>query len=111
MANGSNQQWGLTVLRGIVGAIFLVHGTQKLFVFGFHGVAGMLGGMGIPVPAVSPVILTLVAFLGGMALILGVVTRWAPALIAIDLLVAVFVVHLYTGFFNLKRFEYPLTLS
>src|SRR2546430_8359996 len=66
MANGSNQQWGLTVLRVIVGIVFLVHGAQKLFVFGFHGVAGMLGGMGIPVPAVSAVILTLVEFLGGI---------------------------------------------
>src|SRR5206468_224053 len=89
MANGSNQQWGLTVLRVIVGIVFLVHGAQKLFVFGFHGVAGMLGGMGIPVPAVSAVILTLVEFLGGIALILGVVTRWAAALIAIDMMVAV----------------------
>src|SRR2546427_9019507 len=91
MANGSNQQWGLTVLRVIVGIVFLVHGAQKLFVFGFHGVAGMLGGMGIRVPAVSAVILTLVEFLGGIALILGVVTRWAAALIVIDMMVAVLV--------------------
>ena len=110
MANGSNQQWGLTVLRVIVGIVFLIHGAQKLFVFGFHGVDGMLGGLGIPVPAVSAVILTLVEFLGGIALILGVVTRWAAALIAIDMMVAVLVVHLKSGFFNPKGFEYPLTL-
>src|SRR5438552_16213612 len=110
MANGSNQQWGLTVLRVIVGAIFLVHGAQKLFVFGFHRVAGMLGGMGIPVPAVSAVILTLVELLGGLALILGVVTRWAAALVAIGRMVAVLLRHLRTGFFNLKGYDYPLTL-
>lgn len=100
MANGSNQQWGLTVLRVIVGIVFLIHGAQKLFVFGFHGVTGMLGGLGIPVPAVSAVILTLVEFLGGIALILGVVTRWAAALIAIDMMVAVLVVHLKNGWFT-----------
>src|SRR2546427_4145404 len=104
MANGSNQQWGLTVLRVIVGIVFLVHGAQKLFVFGFHGVAGMLGGMGIPVPAVSAVVLTLVRFLGGLALIFCVVTRWAAALIAIAMVVAGSVVHLKNGFFNPQRY-------
>src|SRR5438874_12868963 len=105
MANGSNQQWGLTVLRVIVGIVFLVHGAQKLFVFGFHGVAGMLGGLGIPVPAVSAVILMLVEFLGGIALILGIVTRWSAALIACDMMVAVLVVHLRDGFCNHNGFE------
>jgi len=70
----------------------------------------MLGGLGIPVPAVSAVILTFIEFLGGIALILGVVTRWAAALIACDMMVAVLVVHLKNGFFNPKGFEYPLTL-
>src|SRR5438094_9931768 len=109
MANGSNQQWGLTVLRVIVGIVFLVHGAQKLFVFGFHGVAGMLGGMGIPVPAVSAVILTLVEFLGGIALIIGVVTRWAAALIAIDMMVAVIQVHLKHGIFTTNDHDYTPT--
>src|SRR5438094_9604170 len=84
MANGSNQQWGLTVLRVIVGIVFLVHGAQKLFVFGFHGVAGMLGGMGIPVPAVSAVVVTVKEFPGGVAVIVGVVTPGAGAMLSID---------------------------
>jgi len=110
MANGSNQQWGLTALRVIVGIVFLIHGAQKLFVFGFHGVAGMLGGMGIPVPAVSAVILTPRMSAMPPRNSTSVVTRWAAALIAIDMMVAVLVVHLKNGFFNPKGFEYPLTL-
>src|SRR2546427_9908856 len=100
MANGSNQQWGLTVLRVIVGIVFLVHGAQKLFVFGFHGVAGMLGGMGIPVPAVSAVILALVEFLGGTAILLCGSPRWAAAPISIALMVAVLLVLITNCIFN-----------
>jgi putative oxidoreductase len=111
MSNGASQQsWGLTVLRVIVGIVFLVHGGQKLFIYGFHGVAGMMASLGIPLPMISAVVVSLVEFFGGLALVAGLFARWAAALIAIDMVGAILAVHLKNGFFNPKGFEYPLTL-
>jgi len=111
MASGSTQACGLTILRITVGIVFLVHGYQKLFHMGFHGVAGMFGHMGIPLPMVSAVVVTLVEFVGGILLIAGVVTRVAAALLAVDMAVAILAVHLKHGFGAQNGgFEYPLTL-
>jgi putative oxidoreductase len=104
------QSWGLTVLRVTVGIVFLVHGYQKLFTFGFHGVAAMLGHMGIPLPAFFAVAVTLVEFVGGLLLIVGVATRIAAAFVAVDMLVAILFVHAKHGFFNPGGVEFPLTL-
>jgi putative oxidoreductase len=104
------QSCGLTVLRVVVGIVFLVHGYQKLFTFGFHGVAAMFGHLGIPLPGFFGVVVTLVEFVGGILLILGVATRIAAALIAIDMTVVILAVHLRNGFFNPRGVEFPLTL-
>jgi putative oxidoreductase len=105
------QACGWTVLRVVLGIIFLVHGWQKLFGFGFHGVAGFFGTLGIPLPAITSIVVTLVEFFGGLALLLGLFTRWAAILIAIDMFGAIFFVHLKNGFFNQRMgFEYPLIL-
>jgi len=111
MASGSTQACGLTILRITVGIVFLVHGYQKLFHMGFHGVAGMFGHIGIPLPMVSAVVVTLVEFVGGILLIAGVGTRVAAALLAVDMTVAILAVHLKHGFGAQNGgFEYPLTL-
>lgn len=101
---------GLAVLRIVVGVVFFAHGYQKLFKMGFHGGAAMFGHFGIPLPAVADVVVTLVEFLGGILLITGLATRIPAALLAIDMLVAVLVVHLKHGLMGPMGAELPLTL-
>ena len=102
--------WGMAPLRLAVGLVFLMHGGQKLFVFGVAGVAGFFGNLGIPAPMAAAVVVSLVEFLGGIALVLGFLTRWAALLLAIDMLVAVLLVHIWRGFFLPDGAEFVLTL-
>jgi putative oxidoreductase len=104
------QGWGTTVIRVVVGIVFLMHGGQKLFVLGFGGVAAFLGKLGILAPILAGVVVTLVEFLGGLALFLGLFTRWFAVPLAIDMLVAILAIHLPNGFFLPRGFEYALML-
>lgn len=106
----STAPWGITLLRVVLAVVFLVHGGQKLFVFGFHGVAGFFGQIGVPLPGVSAVVVTLVEFFGGLALLVGLLTRFFALLLAIDMAVALLLVHLKNGFFLPEGFEYVLIL-
>ena len=104
------ERWGITILRVVVGIVFVAHGGQKLFVWGFGNVAGFFGQVGIPAPMVAAVIVTLVEFLGGLALLLGLFTRWAAIPLAVNMLGAILTVHWKGGFFLPDGFEFALTL-
>ncbi|MCC6315727.1 MAG: DoxX family protein [Thermomicrobiales bacterium] len=91
--------WGLTLLRIVVGLTFFMHGQQKLLEMGIGGVTGFFASLGIPAPALAAVVVSLVETFGGLALILGALTRVAGVLLTIDMLVALLVVHRPHGFF------------
>ncbi len=104
------RNWGTTLVRLAVGTVFLAHGSQKLFVYHFAGVTQFFTHAGIPLPSVSAIVVTLVEFFGGLALVLGLGTRVAAALLAINMLGAITFVHFKGGFFLPTGMEYAFTL-
>jgi len=75
--------WGI---RAAIGVVFIVQGSGKFN----PGFANMLGNMGIPVEMQIPIALAEVV--GGILLIVGVLSRISASLLAIIMLGAIFVV-------------------
>jgi putative oxidoreductase len=115
----TRQSWsidaGLFVIRAMLAAVFMFHGSQKLFGwFGGPGLAGtaeFMGKMGIPGPAVSAVLAGSAEFFGGLALLLGVGVRIAVIPMVFTMLVASFHVHGHAFSAQKGGMEYPLTMA
>lgn len=90
-----------TVLRVALGGVVLAHGLQKMFGwFGGYGISGTMGffaSIGIPAPLGALVIAS--DFLGALALIIGLMTRFSAAATAAVMLGALAMVHWPNGFF------------
>ncbi len=94
------KEFGATILRVLLGVIYVMHAYLSLVVFTPAGVASLIGKtMELPAPLIMAWLLILTHALGGLMLILGLWTRWAAAANAVFMLGALVKVQLHQGFF------------
>jgi putative oxidoreductase len=110
IANASQQQFAIALLRIVTGIVFTAHGAQKVFVFGFAGVTAGFAKMGVPMPAVTAPFIGVLELVAGIALIIGLLTRLAALGLACDMLGAILLVHGAAGFFLPTGYEFVLML-
>jgi putative oxidoreductase len=84
------------VVRVIVGVIMAAHGWQKL-AGGPANFGGFLAQLGVPLPTLMAWVLTLVELVGGVLLVVGLLSRLAALLLTIDLVVAILLVKVNVG--------------
>jgi putative oxidoreductase len=103
----SLQPLGLLLLRIVLGLIFFSHGYPKLA----HSGAGMQGFfVQHGLPGYFVYISGVLEVFGGMLLVLGLFTRPAALLLAIEMGVAIWKVHSSGGYLAIHNYEFPLAL-
>jgi len=88
---------GLLILRVTIGAVFLVHGLDKLL--DLDAAEAFFDALGIPWSGAVAPLVALTEAAGGVLLIAGVATPLAGLALAGDMLVAYLTAHLGHGFF------------
>ncbi|KQR00290.1 hypothetical protein ASF72_15660 [Arthrobacter sp. Leaf141] len=89
----------ITALRIVLGFIFAAHGWQKFNEWTIAGTQASFGKMGVPAAEIAAPAAAVLELAGGIALILGILTRVVAALLVIDMLGALFLVHASAGVF------------
>ena len=98
----TSDDYTYTMVRLVLGVVFFAHGAQKMLGwFGGYGFSGTMNFftqmMHIPAPLAFLAICA--EFFGGLGLIVGLLSRVAAFGIAMNMLVAIFTVHIHYGFF------------
>jgi putative oxidoreductase len=98
----TNDDIATMVLRVLLGVVFFPHGMQKLLGWfggpGFEGTMGFFTGtLGIPV--IFAFLAIIAEGLGSLGLITGFLTRLSAFGIAVNMAVAVYMLHWQNGFF------------
>jgi putative oxidoreductase len=91
---------GIAALRLAAATIFIRHGWQKLFVYGFAGVTGAFTQMGVPFPGFTGPLIGVLELFGGIALAIGFLTRPLALAFVLDMLGAILLVQMKRGFSN-----------
>ena len=101
--------FGALFMRLVLGVIMVAHGYTKIIPSGaLYSFSHMVAHMHLPVWLGYVAAFT--EFFGGMLLIVGLLTRVAALMTAIDMAVAIIKVHLHGGLLGPNSFALPLAL-
>jgi putative oxidoreductase len=102
------QPFALLALRLVLGAILIAHGYHKVF-GGFHHHMESVHSLGLP--AWLAYLSAGTEFFGGIAIVLGVLTRCFSLAVIIEMAVAIWKVHFKNGLIGQGGYEFPLSLA
>lgn len=102
------QRIGLLVLRSALGLIFVLHGWVNIVAGQESFLNEMLAMVGWSAPDLLMWLITGLELFGGLALMLGMFTREAALILAIEMVVAVALFHIRQGFFIVAAPNAPL---
>lgn len=111
----SNNSVSSLVLRIPVGIILSAHGAQKLFAwfggYGLEGTGQWMESIGLAPGFLMALLAGSAEFFGGIALIIGLLTRPAALVSAFTMVIAIFSVHAANGLFMSNNgYEFALAL-
>ena len=111
----TEEQLGSLALRLPIGIIFMAHGAQKLFGwfggYGLDGTGQWMASIGLEPGYLMALLAGSGEFFGGLAILLGLLTRPAAAGLAFTMAVAIITVHLGNGLFMTNNgYEFGLAL-
>jgi putative oxidoreductase len=94
-ASGWAHDLSLLCIRVGLAAVFIFHGGQKLFGwFGGKGILGLIEHLGV----IMAYLVAIGEFFGGVGLLLGILSRFSAASLALIMAGAIFMVHGKNGF-------------
>ena len=109
LAGVSSADLAATILRVSTGVLFLAHVWLKLAIYTPAGTVGFFESLGFP--GFLAYLVIAAEFIGGVALIAGVWTRWASLALVPILLGSIYVPHGAAGFFFSNEgggWEFPI---
>ena len=102
------QPFALLVMRLVLGAIMIAHGYHKVW-GGFHHHMDFVGSLGLP--KWLAYLSAGTEFFGGIAIVLGLFTRFFAGAFILEMAVAIWKVHFKNGLVGNGGCEFPLALA